>query len=172
MAHLAHCNEITILGYPSALSEIQFPWHEFIIILLSRQFLLQSDGNTGVPKTYCSYMKRRIIQNTPPSCGRSVTDFWGWDAHEARLRCPDEVDGDTWIWSTRSGLNLISTNYPDHVHLGDFPLSGKNPHGRAWNRTRDLMISSQKRLPLDHEAGHRTLYITWYLCNKHIYGKV
>jgi hypothetical protein len=37
-------------------------------------------------------------------CGQSVTDFWGWDAHEARLRCPDEVDGDIWIWSTRRGL--------------------------------------------------------------------
>jgi hypothetical protein len=27
----------------------------------------------------------------------------------------------------------------------DPPLSGKNPHGRAGNGTRDLMISSQKR---------------------------
>jgi hypothetical protein len=31
---------------------------------------------------------------SPPGCGRSVTDFWGWDAHEEQLRCPDEVDGD------------------------------------------------------------------------------
>jgi hypothetical protein len=30
---------------------------------------------------------------SPPSCSQSVTDFWGWDAHEAQLRCPDEVDG-------------------------------------------------------------------------------
>ena len=30
----------------------------------------------------------------PPGCGNSVTDFWGWDAHEARLRCPDDVSGD------------------------------------------------------------------------------
>jgi hypothetical protein len=29
-----------------------------------------------------------------PGCGRSITDFWGWDAHEVQLRCPDEVDGD------------------------------------------------------------------------------
>jgi hypothetical protein len=28
---------------------------------------------------------------SPPGCGRSVTDFWGWDAHEAQLGCPDEV---------------------------------------------------------------------------------
>ena len=30
----------------------------------------------------------------PPGHGRNVTDFWGWDAHEARLRCPDDVSGD------------------------------------------------------------------------------
>jgi hypothetical protein len=41
-------------------------------------------------------------------------------------------------------LNLNSTNYPDHGHHGDPPLSGKNPHGRAGNRTRDLIISCQK----------------------------
>jgi len=26
-----------------------------------------------------------------PGHGRSVTDFWGWEAHEAQLRCPDGV---------------------------------------------------------------------------------
>jgi hypothetical protein len=31
---------------------------------------------------------------SPPGCGRSATDFCGWDAHEAQLRCPDDVDGD------------------------------------------------------------------------------
>jgi hypothetical protein len=31
---------------------------------------------------------------SPPGCGQSVTDVWDWDAHEAQLRCPDEVDGD------------------------------------------------------------------------------
>jgi hypothetical protein len=41
---------------------------------------------------------------SPRCCGWSVTDFWGWDAHEAQLRCPDEVDGNIWIWSTRRGL--------------------------------------------------------------------
>jgi len=30
----------------------------------------------------------------PPGHGKSVTDFWGWDAHEAQLRCPDDVSGD------------------------------------------------------------------------------
>ena len=27
-------------------------------------------------------------------CGGRVTDFGGWDAHEAQLRCPDGVRGD------------------------------------------------------------------------------
>jgi len=30
----------------------------------------------------------------PPGCGDSAADFWGWDAHGARLRCPDDVSGD------------------------------------------------------------------------------
>jgi hypothetical protein len=41
---------------------------------------------------------------SPSGCGLSVTDFWGWDANEAHLRCPDEVGGDIWIWSTRRDL--------------------------------------------------------------------
>jgi hypothetical protein len=84
------------------------------------------------------------LRGLPPGCGWSVTDFWGWDTHEAQLHCPDEVDGDIGIWST---------NYPDHGHHGEPPLSGKNTHGRARNRTRDLMISSRKRWPQDHEPG-------------------
>ena len=40
----------------------------------------------------------------PPGHGRSVTDFWGWDAHEARLHFPDDVSG--------GHLNLNSTNLP------------------------------------------------------------
>jgi hypothetical protein len=92
--------------------------------------------------------------DTPPGCGWSVTDFWGWDAHEAHLRCPDEVDGDIYEYGVPGGaLNLNSTYYPDHGHHGDPPLWGKNPHDRAGNRTWDLMISSQKCWPLDHEAG-------------------
>ena len=40
----------------------------------------------------------------PPGHGRSVTDFSGWDAHEARLRCPDDVSGDTGGCSARRAL--------------------------------------------------------------------
>jgi hypothetical protein len=34
----------------------------------------------------------------PPGHGSSVTDFWGWDAHETQLRCPDDVSGDIAGW--------------------------------------------------------------------------
>ena len=40
----------------------------------------------------------------PPGHGRGVTDFSGWDAHEARLRCPDDVSGDIGGWSARRAL--------------------------------------------------------------------
>ena len=50
-------------------------------------------------------------------------------------------------------LKSNSTNYPDHGHHGDPPFHKENPHGRAGNRTRDLVISSQKLWPLDHKAG-------------------
>ena len=88
-----------------------------------------------------------------PGCGWSVTDFWGWDTQyvvpmrmmvrwEVNLRCQG------------GALNLISTNYPDHGHHGRLPLSRKNAHGRAGNRTRDLMVSSQELWPPSHEAGY------------------
>ena len=38
------------------------------------------------------------------------------------------------------------------VTAGIFPFK-ENSHGRAGNRTRDLMISSQRLWPLDHETG-------------------
>jgi hypothetical protein len=48
-----------------------------------------------------------------PGHGRSVTYFWGWDAHEAQLRCPDGVwvviEGDV---GSGGALNLNSTNLP------------------------------------------------------------
>ena len=57
-----------------------------------------------------------------------------------------------WIWGARGALNLISTNYPDHSHHGRLPLSRKNAHVRAGNRTRDLMVSSQELWPPSHGA--------------------
>jgi len=40
----------------------------------------------------------------PPGHGRSVTDFSGWEAHEAQLRCPDDVSGDRRRCSARRAL--------------------------------------------------------------------
>ena len=39
----------------------------------------------------------------PPGHGSSVTDR-GWDAHEAQLRCPDDVSGDIGGCSARRAL--------------------------------------------------------------------
>ena len=49
----------------------------------------------------------------PPGHGRSVTYVWGWDVHEAQLRCPDDV----WVVIEEDvvpggALNLKSTNLP------------------------------------------------------------
>ena len=49
----------------------------------------------------------------PPGHDRSVTDFCGWDTHEAQLRCPDGVrvviEEDV---VPGGALNLNSTNLP------------------------------------------------------------
>ena len=73
----------------------------------------------------------------PPGHGRSVTNFWGWDAHEAQLRCPDDVSGDIGGCSARRALK--PKFYQPTVGILPFR---ENSHGRAGNRTRDLMISS------------------------------
>ena len=47
----------------------------------------------------------------PPGRGRTVTDFWGWDAHEAQLRCPDGV----WV-VTQEGVvpgGALNLNFPN-----------------------------------------------------------
>ena len=61
-----------------------------------------------------------------------------------------------WVMAPRNwGFNLKSnsTNYPDHGNHGDPPPTWKNSHGKAGNRTRDLVVSSRKLWTLDHEAG-------------------
>ena len=95
----------------------------------------------------------------PPGCGDSVADFWGWDAHGARLGCPDDVSGDMQEDEISGGtlsLNLLTTQ--TMVTTGIFFPARKNSHGRTENRTRDLMISSQRPWSLDHEAGLIRIY--------------
>jgi hypothetical protein len=68
------------------------------------------------------------LRGSPPGCGRSVTDFWGWDAHQAQLRCADEVDGDILIWSTGRGLKpKLYWTTQTMVTIGIFPFKGKFP---------------------------------------------
>ena len=80
----------------------------------------------------------------PPGHGSSATDFRGWDAHEAQLRCPDDVDGDIGGCSARRTLKH-KFYQPTQIMVtgGTLPFR-ENSHGRAGNRTRDLMISSQR----------------------------
>jgi hypothetical protein len=61
-------------------------------------------------------------------CGWSVTDFWGWDAHEAQLGCPDDVSDDMCERRVPGGtLNLNSAGYLNQGRYGDLPLQGKIP---------------------------------------------
>ena len=63
------------------------------------------------------------------------------------------MSGDTGGWSARRALKpkFYQPNQT-MVTAGILPFR-ENSHGRAGNRTRDLMISSQRLRPLDHEAG-------------------
>ena len=81
----------------------------------------------------------------PPGCGDSVADFWGWDAHEAQLRCPDDVSGDMQEGEIPGGalsLNLLTTQ--TMVTTGNLSLRGKIPivepgiePGTSWLVVRD-----------------------------------
>jgi hypothetical protein len=58
-------------------------------------------------------------------------------------------------------LNLNSTKLPrPWSPWGSSPWR-ENPHGGTGNRTRDLVISSQKLWPLDHEAGRLARILCW-----------
>jgi hypothetical protein len=50
-------------------------------------------------------------------------------------------------------LNISYTELPRPWSAWESSSSRKNPHGRTGNRTRDLIISSQKLWQLDHVAG-------------------
>ena len=81
----------------------------------------------------------------PPGCGESVVNFWGWDIHEARLRCPDDVSGDMQEDEIPRGalsLNLLTTQ--TMATTGIFPCKGKIPMvepgiepGTLWLVVRD-----------------------------------
>ena len=106
----------------------------------------------------CHHMSFVDFVVLPPGHGRSVTDFWGWDAHEAQLRCPDGV----WVVieedvAPGGALNLNSTNLPRPWSPWESSPSRKIPTVEPH----DLMTSSQRLWPLDHEAGLLWNVITW-----------
>ena len=65
----------------------------------------------------------------PFGCGDSVADFWGWDAHEAQLHCPNGVSGDMYTKMRYQdgplSLNLLTTQ--TIVTMGIFPYQEKFP---------------------------------------------
>ena len=70
----------------------------------------------------------------PPGHGSSVTDFWGWDAHEAQFEWWHRKDG-----VPGGPLNLNSTNLPRPWSQRESSPSGKIPTvepriepGTAW----------------------------------------
>ena len=81
----------------------------------------------------------------PPGCGDSVADFWCLDAHEARLRCPDDVSGDMQEDEIPGGaLSLNPLTTKTMVTTGIFPCKGKIPMvepgikaGTSWLVVRD-----------------------------------
>ena len=102
----------------------------------------------------------------PPGHGRSVTDFWGWDANEAQLRCPDGV------WVVIQGdvvpggaLNLNYTNLPRPCSPRDSSPSRKIPTvepgiepGTSWLVVRDS----------DHYTTRLVTQINIYKCKKSV----
>jgi len=68
------------------------------------------------------------LRGFPPGCGDSVADFQGWDAHEARLRCPDDVSGDMQEDEVPGGaLSLNQLTTQTMVATGIFPYKEKFP---------------------------------------------
>ena len=93
----------------------------------------------------CHHMSFADFVVLPPGYGRTVTDFWGWDAHEAQLRCPDGV----WVVIEEDvvpggALNLKSTNLPTPWSQRESSPSRKIPTvepgiepGTSWLVVRD-----------------------------------
>ena len=97
-------------------------------------------------------------------CGLRGTTTWSWQECNRLLRLGRPwgavtlsrwcVSGDRGGCSARRGLkHKVYYSIQTMVTAGIFPFK-ENSHSRAGNRTWDLMISSQRLWPLDHETGH------------------
>ena len=102
----------------------------------------------------CHHMSSQTSWSPPPlwlKCNRLLS--MGRPVGAVTLSRWEWWWNDRWIWGVRGALKLISISYPDHGHHGRLPLSRKNELGRAGNRTRDPMVSSQELWSASHEAG-------------------
>jgi hypothetical protein len=54
----------------------------------------QNSASVNLFSVQCHHISLMDFVVSLPGCDQSVTDIRGWDAHEAQLRCPHEVDGD------------------------------------------------------------------------------
>ena len=107
--------------------------------------LYHKDQWWSSPPPQCHHMSCLDFVVLPAGHVRSVTDFWGWDAHEAQLRCPDGV----WVVIEEDvvpggALNLKYTNLPRPWSPREFPPSRKIPTvepgiepGTSWLVIRD-----------------------------------
>jgi hypothetical protein len=104
----------------------------------------------------------------PPGCGRSVTCFWGYGAHRARLRCPYDVSDDMCERGVpESALNLSSTSYPDHARCGERNQQRKSP-------TAEPVIEPVTSWLVVKSSDHQATRLVWslVLSNQDIEGRV
>jgi hypothetical protein len=108
---------LAYLGIPTQLGEKK-PDKAIQVTVLKRALIYWEISNYGVCGCWCIQtvpltffilypMPPHVLMDFvvfPPGHGSSVTDFWGWDANEAQLRCPDDVSGDIGGWSARRAL--------------------------------------------------------------------
>jgi hypothetical protein len=93
----------------------------------------------------------------PLGCGRSVTDFWGCGSIGRSYVAPM-----MWVMICMSvgcqeSLKPKFYRLPRPWSLWGTSSARENSGGRTENRTRDLMVSSQKFWPPTHEVGHSNL---------------
>jgi len=87
----------------------------------------------------------------PPERGSSVTDFWVWDAHEAQLRCPDDVSGDI---GGCCAMRALKPNLPRPWSPRESSPSVKFPTVESGIEPGTSRLVVQTLWPLDRDAGH------------------
>jgi hypothetical protein len=104
----------------------------------------------------------------PPGCGRSVTDFCGWGAHRAQLRCPDDVSIDMYERGVPGGaLNLNSTSNPDHGRYGDLPLQEEIPTAEPGIEPGTSWLVERSS---DHQATRLVIMIYHWIKRRQVSG--